>query len=67
LNAILRVFPVCCFGDFSSGLSGLVKPSTTSFMAAAIPSSISDLTVDSQATDSPTILIPGIPLLDAAD
>jgi hypothetical protein len=36
-------------------------------MAAATPSSISALTVDSHATDSPTILIPGIPLLDAAD
>jgi hypothetical protein len=36
-------------------------------MTAATPSSISEMTVDSQATDSPTILIPGIPLLDAAD
>jgi len=67
LKAILGVLPVCCFGDFSSGISGLVKASTTSFMTAAMPSSISDFTVDSQATDSPTILIPGIPLLDAAD
>jgi len=36
-------------------------------MTAAIPSSISDLTVDSHATDSPMTLIPGIPLLDAAE
>jgi len=67
LNATLEVLPVRCFGAFSSALSGLVKASTTSFMTAAMPSSISDLTVDSHATDSPTILIPGIPLLDAAD
>jgi len=38
-----------------------------SFMTAVMPSSISDWTVDSQATDSPNILIPGIALLDAAE
>ena len=55
------------FGDFSSAVSGLVSTAITLSNTAFIAGSISSMTLHSETIFSGTVLITGMPLLEAAD